>query len=86
MLIKLDKKLKTDAQKIAKEMGLPFSTVITTYLKHFVKRKAILLSTTHTMTPYLEEVMRQGKIDYKAGKNISPVFKNAEDALEWLDK
>ena len=40
--IKTDKILKKDAQRLAKNFGLPLSTVINTYLREFVREKRII--------------------------------------------
>ncbi len=41
---KTDKKIKTQAQKIAEAMGLNLSDILNIYLRGFVKRKEIYIS------------------------------------------
>ena len=36
------------------------------------------------MTPYLERVIAKAEKDLKNKKNLSPVFTNAHDAIEYL--
>jgi len=84
--VKMDKDVKEKAQQLAHELGLNLSLIVNASLKQFVERKEILFSKTYTMTPYLENVVRDAQADYKAGKNISPIFSNVEDAFEWLEK
>ena len=42
--VKTDKDVKEGAQRIAKELGLPLSTVVNAFLKQFVKDRAVLFS------------------------------------------
>ncbi len=68
MLIKLDKGLKERAQKIAKDLGLPMSTVINNYLRDFVVSKEVTFvnpilnsRSQKILTARLKEV-REGKV------------------------
>jgi addiction module RelB/DinJ family antitoxin len=89
LLIKTDKKLKLQAQKLAKELGIPLSTVLNSFLKRFVEEKEVTFSTErYRMTPYLEKVVKQARKDIEEGnyKNFSPAFDNVDDAIKWLEK
>jgi len=81
MLIKLDKSLKEKAQKTAKEMGLPLSTVVHGYLKKFVAEKQI---TFESYIPNAETVraIKQARKDYKAGNLES--FETMEEFTKYL--
>ncbi|MCR4561746.1 MAG: type II toxin-antitoxin system RelB/DinJ family antitoxin [Bacilli bacterium] len=39
--LRIDSKLKNDAEKVAKELGLPMSTAITLFLKALVREKGL---------------------------------------------
>ncbi len=88
ILIKTDIKVKQEAQRTAKEMGLSLSAVVTRLLKEYIKYKTITFRTKE-----LEEIpnartralLKQAQEDRKAGR-ASPVFDSAEDAIAWLHK
>jgi addiction module RelB/DinJ family antitoxin len=83
--IKADKEVKENAQKIAKEIGLPLSTVMNAYLKEFIRNRSISFSTTPKMTPYLESVLDEVEKDIKEGKNMVGPFSTAKEMDEYLD-
>ena len=85
MLIKTNKVLKTRAQKLAKEMGLPLSTLINNYLREFIiERKA----TFYAPMPNKKtaRMIEEARRDIKAGKNLSGPFTTAEEAIAYLKK
>lgn len=82
--IKTDKEVKEEAQKTARELGVPLSTVVNAYLKEFVREKAFSLSLTPQIRPEVEKLLRQAHQDYKNKKNVSRVFTSATDALKYL--
>jgi antitoxin component of RelBE/YafQ-DinJ toxin-antitoxin module len=85
MLIKTDKILKTKAQKLAKEMGLPLGTLVNNYLKTFViDRQAIF--TAPMPNKKTIKIIEQARKDIKAGKNISGPFNTVADAIASLKK
>jgi len=83
--IKADKEVKEEAQKTAKELGVPLSTVINAFLKEFVRNKSVSFSAVPRMTPYLERVLDEVEKDIKGGKNMSPAFSSAKEANAYLD-
>jgi addiction module RelB/DinJ family antitoxin len=85
MLTKIDKKLKEQAQKTAAELGLPLSTVINNYLKSFVMEKQVTFSAPMPNAKTRRDIQEAQK-DYKEGKNISPSFSSAKDAIAYLRK
>lgn len=84
--IKADKEVKEMAQKVAKELGVPLSTIINAQLKEFIRNKSVHLSIAPRMTPYLEKIVGKALKNYKIGKNISPAFNSADEAIAWLEK
>ncbi len=84
--IKTDKDVKEEAQKTAKELGVPLSTVINAFLKEFVRNKSVSFSAVPRMTPYLERVLDEVEKDLKEGKNMVGPFDNAEDLMKSLDE
>lgn len=82
--IKTDKKVKEDAQKLAKELGFTLSALVTASLKQFIRTRSVSFSAEYQMTPYLEGVLDEVEKDLKKGKNLSPAFSNGEDMDEYL--
>ena len=82
--IKLDKKLKDQASKLAEQMGFNLSSVISATLRHFVVNKEINISLKPKMTPYLESIISEVKREKTSDK--SPVFENSTEAIAWLKR
>lgn len=82
--IKADKDVKKRAQDVARELGLPLSTVINAYLKQFIRTRRVILSHTPHMTPELETLIGRVETDVKKGRNLSPAFSSAKDMDRYL--
>lgn len=82
--IKTDKDVKEGAQKVAKELGLPLSTIINAYLKQFMRNREAYFSIAPSMTPELEELIGIAHQNYAKKKNLSPLFSSAKDAVLYL--
>jgi len=82
--IKTDKEIKEEAQKTARELGVPLSTVVNAYLKEFVREKAFSLSMAPQLRPEVEKLLREAHHDYENKKNVSRVFTSAAEALKHL--
>ena len=84
--IKTEPEVKEQAKKLASELGLTLSALVTIQLKQAIRAKTITLSTkSYTPTPYLEKILEKADRDIKAGKNLSPKFDNTEDMIAWLN-
>jgi addiction module RelB/DinJ family antitoxin len=84
--IKIDKGVKEKTQKMLKKMGLPFSTFINAQLYQFTENRGVYFGEpSYQMSKKLERTLKKVEEDYKNGKNISPVFDNAKDAITWLN-
>ena len=77
--VKLDKDIKYKAQRLAREFGLPLSTVINAQLKQFVRDREIVLSEIPRMSTYLEKLIEEIQDDLENGKNMSPVLSTPKD-------
>lgn len=82
--IKTDADVKEKAQKVAKNLGLPLSTIINAYLKQFVREKEVRFSEGYQMTPKLEKFLDRVEKDIKNRKNIVGPFKTAEEMDKYL--
>ena len=83
--VKTDRDVKKQAQMLAAELGLPLSTVVNASLKEFVRARAITFSAVPRMTKRLEKILGRVEKDLKTGKNLSPEFRSAEEAMRYLD-
>ena len=83
--IKTDKVLKKDAQKMAKNFGLPLSAIVNAYLREFVREKRIVFSEPPTPNAKTRKILDQALKDIKEGKNLVGPFESAEDMDKFLD-
>ncbi len=82
--IKTDKKVKEEAQKLAKELGFTLSSFVTASLKQFIRTRSVEFSAGYHMTPYLEGILKEVEEDIMNGKNISPAFTSTKDMDAYL--
>jgi len=83
--IKTDKVLKSDAQKLAKNFGLPLSAIVNTYLREFVREKRVVFSEPPMPNAKTRKILDQAISDIKAGKNLVGPFESAEEMDNFLD-
>ena len=84
--IKADRAVKEEAQKLAKELGLSLSAVVSASLKQFVRNREIHLSAGLEPSPYLKKVLRNAEKDIRSGKNFSGPFHTPEEIRRYLDR
>lgn len=84
--IKTDKEVKVEAQRLAKKLGLSLSDVMNASLRNFIRTREVRVSDIPHMTPELERLLARAEQDLKMGKNLSPVFKTAKEAVRYLEK
>lgn len=82
--VKIDRDVKIRAQKMAAELGLPLSLVVTENLKRFAHERAITFAVPLKPSKKLAKWIKEAERDWKLGKNISPVFKDVDKGIEWL--
>ncbi len=71
LTIKMDKKLRDDAKKTAKDMGIPLTTAVNAMLKQFVRDRVIVLDAEcpfPSHTPNAET--RKAIEEVRKGKNL----------------
>lgn len=83
--VKVDKDTKEKAQALAKDLGLPLSTIVNANLKEFVRSGEVSFSIEPKIKSEVWEKLRKASADYKAGKNISPTFSSAKEAIDYLN-
>lgn len=84
---KTDKKIKTEAQKIAEKMGLNLSDVLNIYLRRFVMGKRIYINLNEdesNPSDKLLEAVKEAKEELKNKSYNS--FKSAKEAIKYLGK
>ena len=82
--IKTDVDVKREIKKIAEEIGVPLSTIINAYFKQLLRERRVNFSLPLRPNKKTAALLRQAHDDYKKGRNISPAFERAEDAIAYL--
>lgn len=83
--VKIDPKLKTQAQQAAKALGLPISTVVAAGLRDFVRTRSITISDAPRLKPEVEAELLEISAKAKKGIDVSPAFHSIEESFAWLD-
>ena len=83
--VKTDKDVKERAQIVAKELGLPLSTVVNAFLKQFIREKEVVFSSGYTMTPYLEKKLSHIEKDIAGRKNMTGPFTTPQEIKKYLN-
>ncbi len=83
--VKTDPKLKREAQKVAKQLGLSLSSLVNAQLKELVRTQTITLSVrSENPSPHLIKLLEESQKDVAKGM-VSPRFDTADDAIAWLN-
>ena len=83
--IKIDPETKVQIQEFAAELGVPVSVIMNAQIKQMLRDRKIVLSTELEPTPYLVKIMEQVEKDLKTGRNMSPAFSTAKEAINYLN-
>lgn len=84
LTIRINDDVKTEATELADELGLSISSVVTGFLKTFIRtRKVTFSAQTEEPTEYLLRSLEESRKDVENGDVVS--FDNADDALSYLD-
>lgn len=81
---KVDSEVKAEAQKLARELGMPLSSIVNAQLREFLRSRTLNVSAEPRMSPYLERVIETVENDRKLGRNTTKT-KSLEEALSHLD-
>lgn len=86
VLFKTDKKLKAQAQQVAKRMGVPFSALLNNAMREIVEKQEVTFSSKPlTPTPYLRRILEQGEKDLKSRKNLKS-FNSVDEMFDDLER
>jgi DNA-damage-inducible protein J len=83
--IKTDVDVKRRAQKVAKELGIPLSTIVNAYLKQLGREPRVNFAVPLRPNKKTAELLRRASGDYRKRRNISPEFSTAEEMDEYLN-
>ncbi len=85
LLIKLKKDVKDKAAKVAEDIGIPLSTLVSAFLKNFIHEKKVLLSVEARITK--DKIKEWDKIvrEYKKNPSKYKTFSSAEDLTDYLE-
>jgi addiction module RelB/DinJ family antitoxin len=81
--VKVDEKVKKQAQVVASSFGIPLSTLVNAYLMELAETGQIHFSAIEIMTPKMEKLIEQAEKDMGAG-DVSEPFDTAEEAIIYL--
>ena len=84
--IKLDPRIKKEAQRAAEDLGLTLSAVVNAQLHEFARAKELHVSAGLRPTPYMERVLRQAEKNWKEKKNISGPFNTVNEFRKHLER
>lgn len=84
ILLKTNKALKDEASKVAKELGVPLTTVINAYLRQFVRERQVVLSMNPL--PTKKKIALWESISDEMDRDIKnqKAFSNTEDLFDYL--
>lgn len=83
MSIKVDENTKNRAQAVAKQFGMPLSTLVNAYLMELGATGQIHFGTAEMITPKMDEIIEQAEKEIKNGDTSGP-FETADDAINYL--
>ncbi|MEI7709323.1 MAG: type II toxin-antitoxin system RelB/DinJ family antitoxin [bacterium] len=81
--IKIDPKVKHEAQKVADQLGFTLSAIINASLKNLARSKTVSYSLLEP-SPFLKKAIRQARRDRAKGDNIIGPFHNVDDFMKSL--
>lgn len=83
--IKINKEIKENAQKLARELGLSLSDVLNASLRNFLRTREVYFSAIPRMTPEFERFLGNVEKNIKEKKNLSPAFSSLDQINDYLD-
>ncbi|MFA5318456.1 MAG: hypothetical protein WC323_03215 [Patescibacteria group bacterium] len=87
VIFKIDSKLKEQAMKKAQIAGLPFASVLKFATKAFISGQLeVGLVGMEKLNATTAEEIKNAIKDIKKKKNLSPNFKNAKQAMQFLNR
>lgn len=86
VIFKIDKKLKDQAMKKAQNEGIPFASVLKLATKAYVHGHLTLgLIGSEEFNAATKKELKTAQKDIAKGKNLSPSFTSADEAINYLE-
>ncbi len=82
--IKLDREVRDGVQHLARDFGVPMSTLVNASLKNVIREGVLVLSREPKIKESVWKELRQASEDFKKGKNVSPIFESGEEMDAYL--
>ena len=82
--IKVDTEVKKKMKRFAEKIGIPLSTLINANLKETLREQRVSFALPLRPNAKTAKLLRRAHEDYKKGRNISPAFETAKDAVAYL--
>lgn len=83
--IKVDSDVKERSREVAKDLGLPLSTVVNAYLKEFIRDREVRFSAAPRLRLEVEKELKERIDDMDAGRNTVGPFTSAKEAIVYLE-
>ncbi len=83
--IKADKEVKEKAQKVARDLGMPLSTIINAYLNQFIRTKEIHFYLEGELKSSIKKHLDSLQKEALDGKNLSPNFRTPQEMDAYLE-
>ena len=80
--IKIDPKVKEEAQKVADQLGFSLSAIVNASLKNLARSKTVSYSLLEP-TPFLKKAINSARLDRVRGKSIGS-FSTSSDMMKSL--
>lgn len=81
---KVDVEVKEEAQKLARELGMPLSAIVNAQLRELIRTRGLNVSAEPRMSSYLEKVIEGVERDRKMSRDITRTD-SLEETLAHLD-
>lgn len=81
--VKVNPQTKEKAREVAENMGFSLSALVNAFLTQLIKTKSVEFHVDEMPTEFVRKILKQAQQNRKQG-NGSPIFDNADDAVEYL--
>lgn len=83
--VKINKDLKDSAREVAKELGLPLSVIVNSYLRKFVDERRIEFNAPLIPNKKTQKLLDEISKDIDEGKNLCGPFETIEEMDKFLN-
>lgn len=84
--VRVNKKLRDDAMKEARNLGVSLSLVTEQAYRDFVSNKRLVVEKPLVPTPYLAKILREAEANKNNPDYWSPAFHTGDEAIAYLRK